>query len=229
MLDYDGILTEIVKSSDDAFPSDEINEVLNIVVELENTTVVIATGRSKEDADKWFRNENIHLYAEHSAYSRINNKWKRRNIDLSWKESAREIINEFVSVTPNTKLDEKNTSLLFHYSQADLCYAEEQAERCRQMLIQTLKDKTNVKKGKCIVEVNCLDIGKDYVIKHYKAFDFGFCGGDDITDENMFGLVYFISVVVGNKISKAEYYVNDPKEMRNLKKNCVLRINKIPL
>lgn len=218
VLDYDGTLTEIVPVPSDAAPSAEIISLLEYLTDLKNTTVVIATGRSKDEAEKWFTNPKIQLYAEHSAFYRKKGQWIRRDVDLSWMDVARQIINEYVACTPNTKLEEKNTALVFHYRNADDSYKDEQAERCRKALVQALKGRANVKVGKCIVEANCRDIGKDYVIKQYENCDFGLCAGDDTTDEKMFGRECFVGIVVGKKISKAEYFVEDPKAFRNFLK-----------
>ena len=77
-------------------------------------------------------------------------------------------------------------------------------------------------------------------IRQKKAPDFILCIGDDAGDEKMFNYlnkkrseilkfnqnVNIITITVGKKPSEAEYYVNSPKEVRDLINKFTLKLQK---
>lgn len=218
ILDYDGTLREICKTPSEATTTPEIKQVINNLLTIENLTLVISTGRSKEDAQSFFPDPRIIIYAEHSVFRRINGKWGERELDISWKPLADDIMTNFVNAVKGSEIEVKNTALVLHYRNAETEHLAEKVEECRKTLVGALRGTANVKAGKCIVEVNCKGVAKDYVVKQFPGADFGLCAGDDTTDEKMFGFKGFTSIVVGKKESKAEYSVRDPQEFRNFLK-----------
>ena len=112
-----------------------------------------------------------------------------------------------------------------------------------------LKNKdVKILNGKGFVEVISLGINKGYFVSYIikekirqkKAPDFILCIGDDAGDEKMFNYLnkkkkeilkfnhnaHLISVTVGKKPSEAEYYVNNPNDVKNLINKFTLKLAK---
>ena len=64
-LDYDGTLTPIVGHPSEAVPSEELLETLRELTQLENTRVVILSGRDRATLEHWFGELDVDLAAEH--------------------------------------------------------------------------------------------------------------------------------------------------------------------
>lgn len=217
VLDYDGTLTKIVDSPEKAAPSEKVS---NFLKKLSNDNrVIIATGRDKETVDKWFSKE-IEVFAEHGVLHRKNGDWTSLVELPGWKEEAKELVNYFVERTPNSQLEIKETSLCFHYRQSDLTIQERQKNLLRKALTLVFKDykELEVKEGKCVLEIKPSGKNKGDVISLVKDdYEFVFCAGDDVTDEDMFleGMLKdsFYSVLVGERESYAKFKVKDCDEL----------------
>ncbi|KAI5170582.1 trehalose 6-phosphate synthase/phosphatase [Nematocida sp. LUAm3] len=216
LLDYDGTLTEIVPNPRDAKPTPEILSLLKGLTEDKRNKVFLVTGRGKEEAEEWFKEINIDIYAEHGAYKKEKGEWTSVPCDLSWINDAVKIINEYVEYTPGSHIEIKNTCVVFH--------CQDNGKWCANALHSMLKDRARVVSGRGIIEVRPINIDKGAcVAKEYKVEDkdtFVLCAGDDLTDEDMF--MYLIespkvhSICVGERSTCASLRSNTPKELRAL-------------
>lgn len=227
IFDYDGTLTKIVDKPENAFPSDVVKIFLKDLSE--KNKVIISTGRDKATVDKWFPKE-LEVYAEHGSLHRFKGDWSYLSEVHGWKEYAREVINYYVERSPGSLLEEKETSLAFHYRNCDETIQNKQAQACVASLLTTFKDfkQLEVHEGKCVVEIKPSGKNKGDLIKlilEEEDYDFIFCAGDDVTDEDMFieGRLkdVFHSVLVGNRESYAKYKVNTPEDLINFVKELV--------
>jgi trehalose 6-phosphate synthase/phosphatase len=73
------------------------------------------------------------------------------------------------------------------------------------------------------IEITNVNINKGSAVNELLenvGFDFIFCAGDDISDENMFITLpdESISIKVGKKTTKANYYIDKPSDIIDLLK-----------
>ncbi|KAI5191778.1 trehalose 6-phosphate synthase/phosphatase [Nematocida minor] len=214
-LDYDGTLTDIVPNPRDAKPTEEILGMLQRLQEDEKNTVFIVTGRGKEEAEEWFGHLGIKIYAEHGTYKKENGAWSEVPCDLSWKPDAIKIIEEYVSYTPGSHIEIKNTCVVFH--------CKEYGKWCASALQRMVGSRARVVTGKNIIEVRPKGIDKGSCIEkesHYNCFTL--CAGDDATDEDMFMVLLeaptTYTVCVGNRSTSASFRTQCPKDLRELLK-----------
>ncbi|KAG0441828.1 putative trehalose-phosphatase [Dictyocoela muelleri] len=219
LLDYDGTICEICDNPIDARPTDEILKILDKLANNDKNIVCLVTGRSKEDADKWFKNEKIKIYAEHGSVKRENGSWSEIYYDLSWKPQAESIIHNFHERTPGSSVENKSTSIAFHYRNCDPIIKSTQAQLCRNAL-KNLIENVDILQGKDVIEVRIKGINKGEIAKKYEKYGFILSAGDDITDESMFEALKekmnSYTFYIGEKDSNtsAKYAISDPKKFR---------------
>lgn len=224
LLDYDGTLMEICSKPEDAKPTQEIINLLDNLCKIQENTVCLVTGRSKEDAENWFSNPNLILYAEHGNLVKINGKWSLNDCNINWMRNAENIIRHFIDRTPNSSMEQKTTSIAFHYRNCDPLIKEVQVK----MLRNTLKDlvpEADILNGKEVLEIKVKGKNKGNVAKIYSKSDFIVALGDDLTDEDMFKSLKenknAITICVGKKDSAAKFCLESPERVRNFLKFLV--------
>lgn len=226
LLDYDGTLTNFIDNPEEVVPDQALYKLLDRLNEDETTEVTIVTGRDKETVEKWFGHKNYTLITDHGVWMRWNNRWKQLEHPLEqWKEHIRPIIESFVDRTPGTFVEEKKYSLVWHYRMADPDMAEVRVRELKVLLMGLVADKgLSVMSGDKVLEVKDQAVNKGKTVaKLLKKddFDFIFVAGDDITDESMFAEVPASSytIKVGTAETIANYYVQQPEDLRRLLKS----------
>lgn len=214
-LDYDGTMTEIVPNPRDAKPTEEILSILTNLHKDKRNNVFIVTGRSKEESEEWFGHLGISIYAEHGAYKKENGKWTKVPCDLTWIPDAIKIIEEYVSYTPGTNIEIKNTCVVFH--------CKEYGKWCASALKRVLGDRARIVTGKNIIEVRPIGIDKGSCIEKEATYNcFTLCAGDDATDEDMFMVLFdastAYSILVGERETCASFRATKPEDLRMLLK-----------
>lgn len=218
LLDYDGTLTEIVPNPRDAKPTEEILAVLKDLVADKRNRVVLVTGRGKEEAEEWFPIPGLVIYAEHGAYKKENGEWAQVACNLSWMPEAKKIIERYVTYTPKSHIEVKNTCVVFHCG--------ENGRWCANDLQKILHDRARVVTGKGIVEIRPLMVDKGGCAeKEYKQGCFCLCAGDDLTDEDMFMVVKkqteSYCICVGERKTCAPLRLDSPSSMRRLLRSLI--------
>ncbi|KAI5160251.1 trehalose 6-phosphate synthase/phosphatase [Nematocida ausubeli] len=215
-LDYDGTMTEIVPNPRDAKPTEEILDILRALSQDKKNSVFIVTGRGREEAEEWFGHLDIQIYAEHGTYKKENGAWREIPCDISWKAAAIKIIEEYVSYTPGSSIEVKNTCVVFH--------CKDHGKWCANALQRMLGTRARIVTGKNIVEVRpkCVDKGS-CIEKEPRSTEFTLCAGDDATDEDMFMILLntpgAYTVCVGDRISCASLRAQAPKDLREFLKS----------
>ncbi|MCO5614346.1 hypothetical protein L7F22_068625 [Adiantum nelumboides] len=208
LLDYDG--TMVPCNSIDKTPSSDIISVLNALCADTNNVVFIVSGRSRHVLHDWFSScRYLGLSAEHGYFNRWHQdgQWESSGhvADFSWKEDA------------------------------DPDFGSWQAKELLDHLESMLANKpVAVKSGHQIVEVKPQGVSKGIVaeelllsmVKRGKPPEFVLCIGDDRSDEDMFEsiahsmegfpqipLAEVFACTVGQKPSKAKYYLEDTVEV----------------
>jgi len=163
--------------------------------------------------------------------------------DLSWKEQTLAILQAFTERTNGSTIHDKGSALTWKYDDVDPEFGSMQAKELRDHLQGVLADyPVHIIMGKGYIEVRPRGVNKGVMVDHIVSelystsggIDFILCIGDDAADEYMFqalhdrfnltnagatpqaGAPAVFTVVVGQKPSAAQYFLNDHEEVVEL-------------
>jgi len=223
LLDYDGTLVGYKAKPEDAFP--DLGTRLLIQRLAKKATVLIVSGRDKETLEKWFGDEQANLMAEHGLWLKRTEgrEWKSAmKIDNRWKSNIRKVMDYYVLRTPGAFVEEKNSSLVWHYRRAESGLGD---LRMREMICH-LKymargNNLQVLEGNMLLEIKRPEANKSKAVMDFiqgRNFDFILAVGDHWTDEETFKTLpaSAFSIRVGYKYTQARYNVPTYKEVKNL-------------
>jgi trehalose 6-phosphate synthase/phosphatase len=224
-LDYDGTLAELKKRPADALPDEDIKALFSALQKRSYLDVYLISGRKCEDMDQWFSKYELNLIAEHGYYYKHRNasKWVvfDTKADLSWKKQIIHIFQHYAGMTPGSFMEEKTSSVVWHYRQADPEFGSWKAHQLVSELFEMLSNlPVEIHHGRKIVEVGSIHINKGIVMEHFmllNKYDAVLCAGDDETDESMFRITddRILSVKVGEgNGTAAKYKISGPKAFR---------------
>ncbi|MGM0463463.1 MAG: bifunctional alpha,alpha-trehalose-phosphate synthase (UDP-forming)/trehalose-phosphatase [Bacteroidota bacterium] len=224
-LDYDGTLAWFKKNPEDAKPDEELYSIIDALTADENNTVTIISGRDKETLSRWFPDKwKLHFIAEHGVWLKEpDGNWHMmEQIDNEWKESVLPLLEFFVDQTPQTFIEHKNFSLVWHYRKADPDLGEQRAWELKDELrYLTANLNLEIMDGDKVLEIKYSGINKGRAALQKMAtidYDFIFAVGDDWTDEYTFDAMppEAYTIKVGTKTTKANYYVKAVDDVRSL-------------
>ncbi|KAE8721688.1 putative alpha,alpha-trehalose-phosphate synthase 9 [Hibiscus syriacus] len=240
-LDYDGTL--VPHSSITKSPSPEVILVLNNLCSDPKNTVFIVSGRGQNSLSDWFvQCENIGIAAEHGYFIRWSrsSKWETIPVaaDFGWKRIAEPVMKLYAEATDGSYIESKESALVWHYQDAPPDFGSCQAKELLDHLESVLANEpVVVKRGRQIVEVKAQGVTKGFVTEKIlstmtsngKPPDFVLCIGDDRSDEDMFETISNAACIsslpvppevfactVGQKPSKASYYLHDTSDVLSL-------------
>ncbi|MEO8439125.1 MAG: bifunctional alpha,alpha-trehalose-phosphate synthase (UDP-forming)/trehalose-phosphatase [Spartobacteria bacterium] len=223
-LDYDGTLREIVRDPSAAKPNEGVRELLATLRDRPNLDVTLISGRTSDDLDAWLGEYSFNLIAEHGAALRPagTSEWKRLDggVSYAWKEEMLRILRLYEQSTPGSFVEEKKTSLVWHYRNTDPEFGSWKAHQLAVELGALMANEpVEIRHGRKIIEASAATISKGAAVRRLlqeKHYDLALCAGDDQTDESMFelNLPNLISIKVGSNPSRAEYRLRDPAEFR---------------
>ncbi len=196
LLDYDGTLAPFTADPSSAKPPARALEILKGLCSAPANRVVVISGRRKDDLAAWFNGLRMTLVAENGAWVRTEEQgeWVATvPLDTRWKERVRPILQRFVNRIPGSAIEEKETSLVWHYRRVDLNTGAVAARE----LIDTLTNLTAnlelvVFIGNRSVEVRSSKVSKGSFFQTRLAqegWDFILAIGDDWTDETLFSVL----------------------------------------
>jgi len=228
-LDYDGTLRELEKKPEDAFPTEEISDLLRALSKNNSFEIVLISGRTRSFLETYFSDLPVHLIAEHGFWwKKPNEAWASQFQSQSlWKEEIKHLLDEYEARVPGSFVEEKDFSLVWHYRNADpeagLKYSKELMDELFQI---SANSGFIVLPGNKIIEVREFGTGKGRAINVFlesKENVSVIAIGDDATDEEMFSAVpeFAISIKVGLGDSIAKYRLNHPTEVREFLKMFV--------
>ncbi len=225
-LDYDGTISELKRKPEYAVPDNEIKELFARLENQKNLDVYLISGRKKEDMDQWFSGYRFNLIAEHGYCYKHHNaaQWIvfDPQADLSWKNQIIDIFQLYTGMTPGSSIEEKTSSVVWHYRNSDPEFGNWKAIQLVAELYEMLSNlPVEIHHGQKIVEVGSMQLNKGIVLAHFvhlNKYDAVLCAGDDETDESMFryadGAEMF-SIKVGNGAdTTAKFRVSGPKAFR---------------
>ncbi len=223
-LDYDGTLREIVRDPGAAKPNEGVQTLLESLRDRPNLGVTLISGRTSDDLEAWLGDYPFNLVAEHGAVLRRAGaeEWERLDAGVSyaWKEELLEILRSYERTTPGSFVEEKKTSLVWHYRNTDPEFGTWKAHQLAMELGAIMANQpVEIRQGRKIIEASSSQISKGAAVKQLLQemdYDLALCAGDDQTDESMFelNLPNLLTLKVGSNPSRAKYRLHDPPEFR---------------
>jgi len=153
--------------------------------------VVISSGRNQTTLEKWFGKLPITLAAEHGASYKEDGVW-HKNLPLNqpWDNEIIDIIQSFVDKTPRSKLEVKETALVWHYRNVDGWLASIREQQLLVALIAPCtRQNLQIMRGNKVIEIKSPYHNKGSEVRRIlknQSFDFILAMGDDTTDEDTF-------------------------------------------
>jgi trehalose 6-phosphate synthase/phosphatase len=193
-LDYDGTLRDFVDKPEDAVPDEDLVPLLGRLAAHPAVDIAVVSGRPAEFLEEHFGGHGITLVAEHGY------RWLRggegswelvhAHLDMDWREAVLPLLEQSMRMTPGSHVEEKQSSLVWHYRRADPEFGSWRARG----LLSELTDVTAslpvaVHHGKKIVEVASQLVNKGNAVKALIGEwepTIALAAGDDQTDETMF-------------------------------------------
>ncbi|SAM07399.1 hypothetical protein [Absidia glauca] len=198
--DYDGTLTPIVSTPSEARPSVDMLKCLQTLCDDPRNIVWVVSGRDQSTLDEWLGSvHGLGFSAEHGCYIKPphGQEWSSivDDVDMSWKQDVAEIFAYYTERTQGSFVENKKSSITWHYRQADATFGEFQAKECQNHLENAIVSKLPVEilVGKKNLEVRPMSINKGEIVKRiltqHADVDLVICAGDDKTDEDMFRML----------------------------------------
>lgn len=214
LLDYDGTLSPFVKNPEDAVPSKELLNLLKKMTTDKKNKVVINSGRNRQVLDKWFKGIDLDFAAEHGAFFKENHKW-HKNVQekITWDDEILRIIEHTIDKTPRSRMEIKDSSLVWHYRNVDVWLAElRQKQLINALMGPASRLNLQIVPGNKIVEIKSPDFNKGSEVKRLLGknnYNFILAIGDDTTDEDMFHALPpgGVSIKVGHFSPAAKYRI----------------------
>lgn len=224
-LDYDGTLSWFRKNPEDARPDKDLYNILENLSRSEENTLVIISGRDRETLGRWFKGyENIHFIAEHGVWIKdAESDWRMmEQINNDWMDSVNPILEYYVDQTPNTFIERKNFSLVWHYRKADPDLGIQRSWELKEQLRNlTANLNLEIMDGDKVIEIKYSGINKGRAALTKlgdTAYDFILAIGDDWTDEYTFDALpeSAYTIKVGTKTTKASFYIESVDHVRSM-------------
>ena len=230
-LDYDGTLREIVRDPGSAHPTPEVRATLDRLAAVPGLDVTVISGRTPATCSAWLGDYPFGLIAEHGAAIRRAHArdWEQldRNVSYAWKDPLLKFLRQYEASTPGAAVEQKRTSLVWHYRGADPEFGSWKANAlAAELATLVANDPVEVRHGKKIVEVTAARVNKGAAVARILdtvPYDLIVCAGDDATDESMFavGGDRMASIKVGDGETKADCTLRNPAALRALLEEAV--------
>ena len=221
-LDFDGTLVPLEKNPAEVRLPQEVRATLTEIAA--RNTVVIVSGRDRAFLEREAGDLPVYLIAEHGALVKdiTKGEWTLSypNQD-EWKDAIRPILDLFVARCPGAFVEEKETSLAWHFRvAADKYYAQRRANELSWQLRRLLQPELNLQiiSGNKVIEVKKTHYNKGTAVLSFlekDQYDFILAIGDDTTDEDMFEMLpaSAFTVKVGKELSAARNHLPTQEEV----------------
>ena len=229
LLDYDGTLTGFHTNHHKAIPS---HKLLNALEKLsKNNDLAIISGRAPDFLEKHFGHLSIDLIAEHGHIRKLKGEttWAEQNrSNNEWVAHLLPVMQQFADNTPGTFVEIKRNALVWHYRKTDPELGIVKSEELKTILASMVSNEVHLMSGDKIVEVVSSSVNKGTAALeryHSSDYDFVLVAGDDVTDEDMFTYLpskNTFSIKVGNKLTSANYRIEDSNQMIDLLGSIVI-------
>ena len=149
--------------------------------------------------------------AEHGAFYKENGVWHKNVHAQEWSPGLLSILKLFVSKTPRSHLEVKETALAWHYRETDAWLGRLRAQQLVNSLISIcLKQNLQIMQGNKVIEIKSPEFTKGSEVNRLllaTRYDFILAMGDDTTDDDMFKAlpVTAVTVKIGTASESARY------------------------
>jgi trehalose 6-phosphate synthase/phosphatase len=229
-LDYDGTLREIEREPDQARPNDAVRKLLGALANCDLDVTVIS-GRRTDDLEAWFGEYPFGLIAEHGAFIRKPGQAQWQTMDsgvsYAWKDEILKLLKQFEAQTPGSFVEEKRTSVVWHYRKSDPEFGEYKSRQlASELAVLAANEPLVIRHGDKIVEVVAAQISKGGAVKNIidaGHYDLIVCAGDDQTDESMFKLdaANLMTIKVGAGDTFAKVRTASPAKFRRFLETAI--------
>ncbi|SMC00593.1 trehalose 6-phosphate synthase [Hymenobacter roseosalivarius DSM 11622] len=225
LLDYGGTLVGFHNNPEHAKPDEELLQLLRALTANSHNRVVIISGHDRPTLENWLGHLRLDFIAEHGVWlRRAGEEWHLfRPMESAWKQGFRPLLEQYVSRTAGSFIEEKDYSLVWHYRRADAALGE---VRSRELLshlnFMTSNTDLQVLEGNKALEIKTIGVTKGTAAQRWltpDTADFILAIGDDRTDEDIFRALpsdaYSVKVGGGTH-SAARYSVGGVSDARKL-------------
>jgi len=237
-LDYDGTLREFEMRPELATPTEELKALLRAIDDRPDVAPHVISGRDARFLETHFGHLNsFTLIAEHGYQVR------RPGVDHwdlwdqsygshdEWKSHMRPEMQRLVEQTPGSHLEEKASSLVWHYREVADEHLGNSAAAMAIEHLRKVKERDRITAimisgGNKVVEVSFQKARKGPVMRKIcedkalfgEPFSAVLCAGDDVSDESMFELAPsdFLTIKVGTGATLARFRAEGPELLRKL-------------
>ncbi len=226
LIDYDGTLVPGHFRFKQINPSQDVINTVKMLNKDPKNKIVIVSGREKHFLEEWFQNVNVDFIAEHGAWlKKDNSSWQTAEpLRKEWKEEIKPILELYTNRTPNSFVQEKEFSLVWHYINTDPAFGRIRAmELMDSLTYLTSNLSLEIYHGEKVIEIKPTGINKGLSACRWvseKKWDFILAIGDDWSDEITFSCLpnSAYSIKVGSGISGSKYNIHSSTEVRALLK-----------
>jgi len=227
IVNYDGTLVPLKKEPHEASPSQDLLKLLENLNRTDKTDIVIISGRSKEDLDKWLGKTPVNITAEHGSWIR---EYKEKNWKLfkplsnEWKTEVLPILEMYTDRLPGAYIEDRDFSLSWNYHKADIEQASFLSKEVSDHLLSiTTNIGVQVLHGRKLIEVSNSGINKGELAMHWisrKKYDFVLAIGAGWSDELLFQTLpdHAWTVRVGMLKTDARYVLKKQEDALSLLK-----------
>lgn len=228
ILDYDGTLMGFHDDPQAVEPDDELLDLLQRLAEIEDTQVVVNSGRDRHTLQEWLGHLPIQFAAEHGVWVKKDKDWEiNSSLNNKWKKEIRPVLENLVERTPGSFIEEKDYSVAWHYRRIDRDLGEKRVREFRDVLLYLTHNlDLQVLEGNKVVEIKNAGVNKGKATDLWlngTDWEFIFAIGDDHTDEDIFKALpdSAFTIKVGLDRSIANYSLPGVKEVRKLLKEML--------
>lgn len=223
-LDYDGTLVPFADKPSKAVPDRKLRELIRLFSETQGLDTVIISGRNREDLEEWYGKYPITLVAEHGVWIKSpREEWRlSRPLKNDWKPAIIQILGNYKDRLPNSFIEEKDFSVVWHFRNSDPALSELRVKEFVDDMIQfTARNEIEVLKGNKVVELKCSGVSKGETARQMiNSGDYGFimAAGDDDTDETLFQILPkgSYAIKIGKQKSFADYYLDSSADLLSI-------------
>jgi trehalose-phosphatase len=239
LLDYDGTLTPIVSTPQDALLESGARDILERLSELPGVTVAIVSGRSLKQLDELVGIPGIVLAGNHGYEVRLPSGEEVRHYgdaDIGTAREVREFLLAAARGIAGTLVEDKGPVVAFHWRNSAVSCAGE-IERIIARAKEEFAGRVTFGTGKKVFETRPINRRSKgtAALEIADGFSAGadtcvFYFGDDVTDEDAFkalrGKAWTVFVGKKDATSSAEYYLESTSQVLEFLKHVLEVIGK---
>jgi len=220
-LDYDGTLVPFSDLPGDSNLGEEIKTILMDLSADRKNSIYIISGRDKEFLTNQFMGIRVGLVAEHGFFIKeAKGRWKKTTtFNSEWKKTAIMCYTELTDRYPGTFLEEKESSVAFHYRTAE----KDVGKKLRPVILKQLLilkreyPGLDLLDGDKVYEFKPMDFNKGLTantILKKENKDFIMAAGDDLSDESLFTELpdTAFTIKIGSPPTCARYIISGQKK-----------------